>query len=162
MTVFRGDGHLSGEALAALARNEDRFDGLERLEAAEHLAFCDDCLRRYTAMLEDETVLLVPEHSCQKTLWAHVRSRALRELASRYATAAAAVAIALTALWGESGVKFVRPVLPEDRPSVSQRLTGLTGELNDSLRETVSGLSAFFDGLRPGLYKEETRYEVHP
>ena len=29
--VFREDGHLSGEALAALARNEDRFGELERL-----------------------------------------------------------------------------------------------------------------------------------
>lgn len=150
MTVFRGDGHLRAEALSALAGNEDRFDELERLEAAEHLAFCDECLQRYTALLEDN--LLVPEHSCQKTLWARVRSRALGDLAGRCATTAAAVAIALTALWGGRGAELVRPVLPEDRPSVSQRLTGWTGELNDSLRETVSDLSAFFDGLRPGQF----------
>ena len=92
MTVFRGDGHLSGEALTALARNEDHFDGLERLEAAEHLAFCDGCLLRYTALLENETALLIPEHSCQKTLWTRVRIRALRSAVSRCATAAAAVA----------------------------------------------------------------------
>lgn len=152
MTVFRGDGHLSDEALAALARNGGLLDELERLEAAEHLAFCDDCLRRYTVLLEDEAVLLVPERSCQKTLWARVRGRALRSAVSRCATAVAAVTIALTALWGGRGVEFACPVLPEDRPSVSQRLTGLTGELNDSLRETVSGLSAFFDGLRPGQF----------
>lgn len=152
MTAFRADGHLSGEALAALARHGDRFDDLERLEAAEHLAFCGECLERYTALLEDETALLVPEHSCQKTLWARVRGRALRSAASRYATAAAAVTLALTALWGGSGVERACPVLPEDRPSVSQRLTGLTGELNDSLRETVSGLSEFFDGLRPSQF----------
>ena len=36
--VFRDDGHLSAEALTVLARNEDNFDGLERLEIAEHLA----------------------------------------------------------------------------------------------------------------------------
>ena len=51
--VFREDGHLSGEALEALAKNEDRFDELERLEIAEHLAFCDYCLQRYTLALED-------------------------------------------------------------------------------------------------------------
>lgn len=152
MTVFRGDGHLSGEALTALARNEDLFDDLERLEAAEHLAFCDDCLQRYMALLEAEAALLVPEHSCQKTLWARIRSRALRSVVSRYATAAAAVTLALTVLWGGRGLEFTCPILPEDRPSVSQRLTGLTGELNDSLRETVSGLSAFFDGLRPSQF----------
>jgi len=54
--VFREDGHLSGEALEAMAGNEDRFDDLERLEIAEHLAFCDCCLQRYTLALEDGTL----------------------------------------------------------------------------------------------------------
>lgn len=151
--VFREDGHLSGEALEALAKNENRFSELERLEIAEHLAFCDDCLQRYTLALEDGA-LLAPEHSCQKALWARIRSRAVRLVTSRYATAAAAVTLALTVLWGGERVEFTRPVLPEDRPSVSQRLTGLTGELSDSLHETVSGLSNFFDGFRPSQFIE--------
>ena len=58
--VFRDDGHLSAGALEALARNEDRFSELERLEIAEHLAFCDECLQRYTLALEGGD-LLVPE-----------------------------------------------------------------------------------------------------
>lgn len=151
--VFREDGHLSGEALEALAKNEDRFDELERLEIAEHLAFCDYCLQRYTLALEDGA-LLVPERSCQRALWARIRSRALRLVTSRYATAAAAVALALTVLWGGERVELARPVLPEDRPSVSRQLTELTGEFGDSLRGTVSGLSNFFDGLRPGQFIE--------
>ena len=144
--VFREDGHLSGEALAALARNEDRFGELERLEIAEHLAFCDECLLRYTLAME-EGALLVPERSCQKALWARIRSRALRLAVSRYATAVAAVTLALTVLWGGERVEFTRPALPEDRPSISRRLTGLTGDISDSLRETVGGVSDFFDGL---------------
>jgi len=152
MTAFREDGHLSGSALTALARNGEGFDELERLEIAEHLAFCDECLWRYTALLEDEAALLVPERSCRRSLWNRMRVQAIRTAASRYATAAAAVALALTVLWGGERTELVRPVLPEDRPSVSQRLSGLTGELNDSLRETVSGLSDFFDGLRPGQF----------
>lgn len=151
--VFREDGHLSGGALTALAKNEDRFDELERLEIAEHLAFCDFCLQRYTLALE-EAPLLAPERSCQRGLWTRVRLRALRLVTSRYATAAAAVTLALTVLWGGERVEFTRPVLPEDRPSVSQRLTGLTGELSDSLHETVSGLSDFFDGFRPSQFIE--------
>ena len=149
--VFREDGHLSDGALAALAGNEDRFDELERLEIAEHLAFCDYCLQRYTLALEDGA-LLVPERSCQKALWARIRSRALRLVTSRYATAAAAVALALTVLWGGERVEFTRPVLPEDRPSISRQLTGLTGDIGDSLRGTMGGLSDFFDGLRPGQF----------
>ena len=150
--VFRDDGHLSGEALLALAKNEDRFGELERLEIAEHLAFCDECLQRYTALLEDGAALLVPEHSCQKSLWVRLRSRAVRMVTSRYATAAAAVTLALTVLWGGTEVEFVRQPLPEDRPSLSRRLDGLTGEFSDSLRQTVSGLSDFFDGFRPSQF----------
>lgn len=146
--VFREDGHLSGEALEALAKNEDRFSELERLEIAEHLAFCDDCLQRYTLALEDGA-LLVPERSCQKALRTQIRSRALRLAAGRYATAAAAVALALTVLWGGERVELTRPALPGDRPSVSRQLTGLTGEIGDSLREAVGGVSDFFDWFRP-------------
>ena len=46
----------------------------------------------------------------------------------------------------------IRPVLPEDRPSISRQLTGLTGDIGDSLRGTMGGLSDFFDGLRPGQF----------
>ena len=56
--VFREDGHLSDRALAALAQSEDRFDELERLEIAEHLAFCDECLQRYTLALEGGDLLV--------------------------------------------------------------------------------------------------------
>lgn len=146
--VFREDGHLSSRALEALARNGDCFSELERLEIAEHLAFCDDCLQRYTLALEDGA-LLVPERSCQKTLWARIRSRALRLAVSRYATAVAAVALALTVLWGGAGVNISRPVLPEARPSLSRQLAGLTGDIHDSLRGAVGGISDFLDGFRP-------------
>ena len=144
--VFREDGHLSSRALEALARNGDCFSELERLEIAEHLAFCDDCLQRYTLALEDGA-LLVPERSCQQALRSRIRSRAIRLVTSRYATAAAAVALALTVLWGGERVEFTRPALPEDRPSVSRQLTELTGGVSDTLREAVGGLSDFFDGL---------------
>ena len=144
--VFREDGHLSTGALEALARNEDAFDELERLEIAEHLAFCDYCLQRYALALEEGT-LLVPERSCRRALWSRVRSRAIRLVTGRYATAAAAVALALTVLWGGERAEFPRPVLPEDRPSVSRQLTDWTGGIGDSLRGAVGGISDFFDGL---------------
>lgn len=151
--VFCEDGHLRDEALAALARNEDVFEELERLEIAEHLAFCDECLHRYTLALEGGA-LLIPEHPCKKALWARIWSRTLRLAVSRYATAVAAVTLALTVLWGGAGVEISRPPLPEDRPSISRQLTGLTGEISDSLHQTVSGLSDFFDGFRPSQFIE--------
>ena len=146
--IFREDGHLSDGALTALARNEDRFDELERLEIAEHLAFCDHCLQRYDLALEDGA-LLVPERSCQRALWARIRSRALRMVTSRYATAAAAVALALTVLWGGQELSFSRPAAPEPRSPVAERLHSWPERWNDALSETLSGVTDFFDGLRP-------------
>ena len=105
-------------------------------------------------MALEDGALLVPEHSCQKALWVRIQSRALRLLTSRYATAAAAVALALTVLWGGERAEFTRPVLPSDRPSVSRQLTELTGEIGDSLQGTVGGLSDFFDGFRPSQFIE--------
>ncbi len=148
MDLFRADGHLSEEALRLLAQNQVCFNDLERLETAEHLAFCDYCLQRYTYVLESAP-LLTPQNSCQKSLWTRVRMRSLQLITSRYATAAAAVTIALTVLWGGTPVEFVRPALPEDRPSISRRLTDWTGEIRDSLHETASGISNLFENLRP-------------
>ena len=57
-------------------------------------------------------------------------------------------------LWGGERVELTRPVLPEDRPSVSRQLTDFTGDIGDSLRGAVGGISDFFDGLRPGQFIE--------
>ncbi|MDO4315471.1 MAG: hypothetical protein Q4C45_06810 [Oscillospiraceae bacterium] len=146
MNRFRDDGHLTDEALSALARG-DELDELGRLEAAEHLAFCDLCLQRYTDLL-DGAALLTPERSCRESLWRRIRQRTVRLLTSRYATAATAVALALTVVWGSGRIEFVRaPALPEDRPSVSQGLREWTAKWSDSLDGAMSGLNDFFDGL---------------
>ena len=147
MERFRADGHLTNEALAALVR-DDSLDELGRLEVAEHLSFCDVCLQRYTDLLCGAE-LLTPERSCQKTLWARVRTRTLRLVTSRYATAAAAVALALTMLWGGQEIQFTHPALPELRPAAAE-LRAWPERWNDALSETLSDVTDFFDGLRPG------------
>ena len=52
MTCFRPDGHLTDAALTALVRG-DCLEELDRLELAEHLAYCDQCLQRYTELAQD-------------------------------------------------------------------------------------------------------------
>lgn len=157
MDLFRADGHLTDRCLADLAQGRDLGE-LGRLEAAEHLAFCGLCLQRYTDLL-DHVELMVPEQSCQKTLWARVRTRTLRLVTSRYATAAAAVALALTVLWGGQEIRFSRPAPPEARPRLAERLQGWPERWNDALSETLSGVTDFFDGLRP---ENNSRGGVHP
>lgn len=148
MDIFRHDGHLTDQALAALAAGEP-LDETVRLEIAEHLAFCDLCLQRYTDALAD-TELLTPEQSCRESLWRRIRARAAQLFLNRYSAAAAAVALALIVLWGSAGVTLPeglplpeRPLLPEDRPTVSDGLR----KWNESLDNAISGVNEFFDGL---------------
>lgn len=155
MERFREDGHLTDEALAALVQGGG-LDELGRLEMAEHLAFCDLCLQRYTELLAN-LELLTPERSCAGTLWTRVRTRAIRFVTSRYATAAAAVALALTVLWGGQEITFSRPELPETRPA-AERLHSWPERWNDALNETLSGVTGFLDGLRP---QNNTRGGIH-
>lgn len=147
MERFRADGHLTDEALAALIR-DGCPEELGRLEIAEHLSFCDLCLQRYADLLCG-TELLTPERSCQKTLWTRIRMRAVRLVTSRYATAAATVALALTVLWSGREIPVSRPAAPEVRPTV-ERLRDWPERWNDALNNTMSDVTDFFDGLRPG------------
>ena len=66
MTCFRPDGHLTDAALTALVRG-DCLEELDRLELAEHLAYCDQCLQRYTELLS-EGPMLTPARSCRESL----------------------------------------------------------------------------------------------
>ena len=141
MDLFRYDGHLTDEALAALVTGAV-LDETARLEMAEHLAFCDLCLQRYTDALAGAP-LLVPERSCRESLWRRVRARTIRIFTSRYAAAVAGVALALTLVWGSGYGSFRLPELPEDRPTVSDGLR----KWNESLDSAMSGLNEFFDGL---------------
>ena len=145
MDVFRSDGHLTDEALAALVR-EDELEELTRLEIAEHLAFCDQCLERYTERLTD-VELLTPARSCRESIWSRIRTRTLRLITSRYATAAAAVVLALTMLWG--GTLFPnRAMAPEDRgrvlESVQEAVTSWA-QWPQTLTDAFSSLADFFD-----------------
>ena len=142
MEIFRHDGHLTDGALAALVAGEP-LDETARLEIAEHLAYCDLCLQRYTGALAGAP-LLTPERSCRESLWRRIRARTIRIFTSRYATAAAAVALALTVLWGSAGMTLPEGFpLPEDRPTVSDGLR----KWNESLDNAMSGVNEFFDGL---------------
>ena len=122
MTCFRPDGHLTDAALAALVRGDPPPE-LERLELAEHLAYCDRCLQRYTELLTDE-VLVPPPAPAGPGLRRRLRRRTVRLTVSRYATAAAAVVLALTVLWGSIGLSG--QAAPAEPTFLEQAGTALT------------------------------------
>ena len=152
MERFRDDGHLTDEALSALIQQAPLGE-LERLEIAEHLAFCDDCLQRYTVLLAD-TPLLSPAQSCRETLWVRIRRRTIRLVTSRYATAAAAVVLALTLLWSGlrcSGTASERPgFFQEAGSAVSDQLHDFSQRWSDSFDGIFSRMSGFFDSFGGG------------
>ena len=48
MELFNKEGHLTDEGLRAVV--DGTLDEMGRLEASEHLSFCDSCLVRYTEL----------------------------------------------------------------------------------------------------------------
>ena len=143
LDIFRKDGHLSDAALDALI-NEIPLDALYRLEISEHLSFCDLCLQRYTEALADVS-LQTPEHSCREAIRAYIRARALRIFSSRYATATAAVALALTVLWGSKLPFFTS--LPESLPPDT------TVKTEETLPEHFDTALKSFSGNMRGLFE---------
>ena len=115
------------------------MDDLARLEIAEHLAFCDLCLQRYTGLLSRRE-LLSPAHSCRESLRRRIRLRALNLLTSRYATAAAAVALALTVVWGSRDVQVQFPPAVTEEPVWAETC-------GDALDEARARFDNFFDRL---------------
>ena len=151
MVCFRPDGHLTEEALAALVRQEPLTE-LDRLELAEHLAYCDQCLQRYTELLSAGT-LLTPKHSC----------RAVQLGIQRYATAAAAVALALTVLWGSAGLSGQ---MNRTEPTILERagtaLTEWTETWPRKWESALSGFSSLFDNFGISPRNDLTQGGTHP
>ena len=143
MKCFHHDGHLTDAALTALVRGEP-LDELERLEIAEHLAYCNRCLQRYTELLSGN-VLLTPPQSCRESLLVRIRQRAIRFITSRYATAAAAVALALTLLWGGldfSGSPALPPLQdPDPSATLSQQFSSWSERWNNAMDAIFSQLN---------------------
>ena len=156
MELFdRTSGCLTDEGLQALA--DGQLDELSRLEAAEHLAFCDACLDRYTALLAGPMIVQPPQ-DLQKPVWQRIRSQMFRVLTNRYATAAAAVAIAFC-LWGSGLFQGLVPT-PDAQltPALQLQQTEQTLErrlaFNEAARSASRSLSSLFDRVSDGIPKE--------
>lgn len=136
MEWFKPDGHLTDLALQLLVDGEPTE--LERLEASEHLGFCDACMHRYLALLADER-LLAPAQPMQKPVLKRLRAKTARRGWGRYGTVAAAACMALV-MWGVGTFVYGRTV---DAP---QQMAG-QAQGNISLGQRISG---FFANLLGG------------
>lgn len=103
MELFREDGCLSDEGLHALTAGQ--LDELGRLEAAEHLAYCDKCTDRYTALLTADA-LADPPRDVRRTVMSTIWVRLMQSTYGRAAVAGVAAVLALT-MWRTGALTFV-------------------------------------------------------
>ena len=95
MELFDQNGCLTEEGLHAVIGGQ--LDELGRLEAAEHLAYCDKCMDRYTALLTAD-VLEEPPRSARGAVMGTIWVRLMQNTWGRAAVAAVAAVLALT-MW---------------------------------------------------------------
>lgn len=166
MELFDQNGCLTEEGLHAVIGGQ--LDELGRLEAAEHLSYCDKCMDRYTALLTAD-VLEEPPRSARGAVMGTIWVRLMQNTWGRAAVAAVAAVLALT-MWRTGTLEqilstgeTVRSWLPETTqtteleqlgrpvqdkepaPTLAQKLTGTLDSLlfgkNESAAEPEAAVS---------------------
>lgn len=136
--LFRNDGHLTDYAFKALI-NDQPLDELSRLEIAEHLSFCDECVSRYSALLTGEA-LIEPEETVVPTVMERIRTRARLIFFNKYVAVVMAASIAMV-LW----VTGVFDAFTSDE--MNQTINYLS-ERSDGFGERATG---FAQGISDGV-----------
>ena len=95
MEWFRDDGCMTEAGLRALL--DGQLDEMGRLEAAEHLSYCDHCMDRYTALLTADALETAPR-GMRGAVMGGVWARLMQNTYGRAAVAGVAAVLALT-MW---------------------------------------------------------------
>ena len=140
MELFNKEGHLTDEGLRAVV--DGTLDEMGRLEASEHLSFCDSCLA-------DDT-LLVPETPLTPTVLARVRRRAVRVFFNRYTRVAAVAAFAVV-LWGTGVFNSLVPdrTIRQQEPARITAPISAATRVNDFFRSAGDSISAALTNILP-------------
>ena len=134
MELFDANGCLTEEGLQALQAGQ--LDELGRLEAAEHLAYCDKCTDRYTALLTAD-VLQEPPRSAHKAVMATIWVRLMQNTWGRAAVAGVAAVLAFT-MWRSGTIGQLlnfRQQLHSWVPTTSQSQTEEPAQLGSPIED---------------------------
>ncbi len=161
MELFHENGHLSDEGLAALENGS--LDELRRLEAAEHLAFCDDCLSHQLAVLDaaPDKLLPAPRPGFAQDVARRTQGRGRGIAFRRMAPAVAAVCL-VAAMWvagfflpaGTTLQAVPKPNAATTAAAV-QRDASFVDAINERARDISSAMNNFFLSLRTPQQPEE-------
>lgn len=103
MELFREDGCMTDEGFRAMM--DGQLDELGRLEAAEHLSYCDQCMDRYTALLTADA-LETPPRGVQGAVMGTIWARLMQNTYGRAAVAGVAAVLALT-MWRSGALQQI-------------------------------------------------------
>lgn len=144
--LFDEQGCLTGPGLDALQNGT--LDELGRLDAAEHLTFCDICLLRYTELTE-RLRLSAPMRDLVPQVQGLMRLRSFRIMTNRYVNVAAAVVLAF-ALWQFGAFRV--PAAPQQRQEPAAQPRFSISQAMGSLHKSVyGGLSGWMDSAQNSL-----------
>lgn len=144
--LFNNDGHLTDYALKSIIK--DNLDEISRLEIAEHLSFCDECIVRYTDLLSDDT-LMIPLESAAPTVMQKIKKTAAVIFFNKYVTMTIAASIAMV-LWitgaftsyssNENFNKFIAGI-----ETTSDTFTEKTVDFSDGISNTITNIVEIFN-----------------
>ena len=120
------------------------LDELGRLETAEHLAYCDKCMDRYTALLTADA-LETPPHSAHKAVMAAIWVRLMQNTWGRAAVAGVAAVLAFT-MWRSGTI--------DQLLNFRQELHTWTPETSQSQTEEALQLGKPMEDDRPSAQPE--------
>ena len=138
--LFDDGRHLTGSGLDAMGSG--RLDELGSLEAAEHISFCNTCLRRYTNWLEAvPQTLLAPARDLVPQVQNLMRMRSIRVFTNKYISIAAAVILAFS-LWNFGVFDFD----PGNAQQKAERLSeGPRFSVSQSIQQVIGGIGKTID-----------------
>lgn len=136
--LFSHDGHLTDYAFRALI-DDKPLDELSRLEIAEHLSFCDECVLRYSELLTED-VFTEPEETVVPTVMERIRTRARLIFFNKYVAVVMAASIAMV-LW-------VTGVFDSVTSEEMLKTVGYISESSDSFGKKATG---FVQGISDGV-----------
>ena len=155
--LFLEDGHLSDYAFSCLVHDE-QLDELQRLEVAEHLSFCDQCVAKYADLLADDALLVSSQEQLAPGVMQRLRQRARKIFINKYSTAVVAASFAIV-FWNigvfnidvDGNSKFLNQ-MTDHSYSISEKAFEVSDNISKAFHEFVNNIS-----FERGINKDEKK-----
>lgn len=154
--LFLENGHLTQDALYALVNEEDLSE-LERLEIAEHLSFCDECILNYAIVCNTIDFIETPE-IMTISIMKKIKNRAKVIFINKYTTFAAAACFALF-FWSNGVFNVYDKVVDNENLHILVEQSNKITQGSVTMTETVSeGIERIMNKINNGgIFENEKK-----